>query len=84
MRGGRSKEHQSEISGLSDPDDLAKAALDYLNKRRMLKHAQDEAEAAKKLLVIEFQAAGKKALKVAGSSLTYMHKENDSIVVKEG
>lgn len=63
--------------------DLGKAATDFLNKRDAANRAEDELTAAKKLLAIEFQTAGKRSIKVAGYTLNYLHKESDSIQVKK-
>ncbi len=77
------KQHQAELPGLPEMNDLGKAATDYLNKRDALQRAKDECDSAKKLLAIEFQSAGKRSLRVSGYTLNYMHKDSDTIQVKK-
>lgn len=78
------KQREEELPGMPELNDLAKAATQYLNMRDKQRMAQDNLDSSKKLLAIEFQKAGKKTIRVSGYILNYLHKESESIQVKEG
>lgn len=76
------KQQQGELPGMPKMDPLAEAACEYLNGRGELLNAQESLEKRKQKLIAEFNRAGKDSIRVSGFTLTYQHKESDTIVAK--
>jgi len=79
----KNNQHQKEFDSMPDRSPLGKKAIEYLNARGEVESAQEDLKKIKAELVIEFQKSGLSKIKVSGNTLSYSHKESDSIRVKE-
>ena len=79
----KNHKQQGELPGMPKRSALGDKAIEYLNARGDVVSAQEDLKKIKAELVIEFQKSGLSKIKVSGNTLSYSHKESDSIRVKE-
>jgi hypothetical protein len=78
----RKKQQQQELPGMPEISSLAKKATEYLNERDHVQEAQEKLGDLKVELTTEFRKAGLSKIRVAGYTISYRHKEADSVIVK--